>query len=194
MNEETKVYLALLHYPMRNKRGDIIATSVTNLDIHDISRVARTYGIKGFFIIHPIPEQQELIRKIMGYWQEGYGGTYNPDRKHALDIVHLATDLEDMKEQIYEQERTESCLVATDASLYPHTVGYEVIKQRIRQGGQAIVLLFGTGWGMPADLVRACDYILPPLAWQSDYNHLSVRSAVAITVDRLLGENWYDPV
>ena len=74
---------------------------------------------------------------------------YNPDRKHALDIVHLATDLEDMKEQIYEQERTESCLVATDASLYPHTVGYEVIKQRIRQGGQAIVLLFGTGWGMP---------------------------------------------
>jgi len=43
-----KVYIALLHYPMYNKRMDIITTSVTNLDLHDIARVARPIMWRAF--------------------------------------------------------------------------------------------------------------------------------------------------
>ncbi len=32
------------------------------------------------------------------------------------------------------------------------------------------------------------DFFLEPIKGPSDYNHLSVRSAVAIVLDRLLGE------
>jgi hypothetical protein len=52
---KSRIYLALLHYPMYNKRGEIITTSITNLDLHDISRAARTYGAEGFFVVHPSP-------------------------------------------------------------------------------------------------------------------------------------------
>ena len=67
---KTKVYIALLHYPMYNKRQDIITTSVTNLDLHDIARAARTYDVECFFVVHPLANQQKLIKEIVSYWQE----------------------------------------------------------------------------------------------------------------------------
>ena len=45
-----KIYVALVHYPVYNKNDEIVATSVTNFDIHDISRTCRTYDIKKYFI------------------------------------------------------------------------------------------------------------------------------------------------
>ncbi|MCP4687771.1 MAG: RNA methyltransferase, partial [Desulfobacterales bacterium] len=32
------LHLALLHYPVVNKNGEPVASAVTNLDLHDISR------------------------------------------------------------------------------------------------------------------------------------------------------------
>ena len=40
--------------------------------------------------------------------------------------------------------------------------------------------------------MQDCDYILEPVQAGSDYNHLSVRSAVSIILDRLLGECWFE--
>ena len=60
------VYVALLHYPMVNRNGAIVTTAVTNMDIHDISRSARTFGAKGYFILAPIEDQQELVGKARG--------------------------------------------------------------------------------------------------------------------------------
>jgi hypothetical protein len=39
--------------------------------------------------------------------------------------------------------------------------------------------------------MEQADYILEPIYGPGEYNHLSVRSAVAIILDRLLGEDWY---
>ena len=47
------ISIALLHYPVYNKNKEIVASSVTNFDIHDIARCARTYGINKYFIVHP---------------------------------------------------------------------------------------------------------------------------------------------
>src|SRR5262247_3881360 len=47
------VYLALLHYPVYDKNRQVVTTAVTNMDIHDISRAGRTYGVRGFFVVTP---------------------------------------------------------------------------------------------------------------------------------------------
>ncbi len=50
-----------------------------------------------------------------------------------------------------------------------------------------LFLLFGTGWGLTQEVKDSSDYVLAPIEGKG-YNHLSVRSAVAIILDRLLGE------
>lgn len=188
---KSKVYIALLHYPMYNKRMDVVTTSVTNLDLHDIARVARTYNVNGFYVVHPAANQQKLIKDILSYWQDGYGGTYNSDRKEAFSILRLAENLQEVLHGIEEETGQKVITVATDARIYPNTVAYHHLKEKIFAEDQVYLLLFGTGWGMQKELMMQSDFILEPIAVDSDYNHLSVRSAVSIIIDRLLGEFWF---
>lgn len=188
---KSKVYMALLHYPMYNKRMDIITTSVTNLDLHDIGRVARTYGVEGFYVVHPSENQHKLIKQILNYWENGYGGQYNADRKEAFKILRSAWNLEEVLAAIEKETGKKPLTVATDARLYPQTVSYQVMKKMIHEEEQVYLILFGTGWGIAKESMEKCDYILEPIQPLSDYNHLSVRSAVSIIIDRLLGEFWF---
>ena len=55
-----------------------------------------------------------------------------------------------------------------------------------------IYLIFGTGWGLTEEMVKSCDYILEPVWGRGDFNHLSVRSAASIILDRLLAEEWWN--
>jgi len=189
--KNSKLYIALLHYPMYNKRMDIITTSVTNLDLHDISRAARTYDVDGFFVVHPAENQQKLIEEIVSYWQEGYGGSYNPDRKEAFNILKTANNLEEVNDFIIKETGREPITVATDARCYPNSISHRYLKEIIFKEERVFLLLFGTGWGMARELIYSCDYILEPIEAGREYNHLSVRSAVSIILDRLLGEFWY---
>ena len=50
-----------------------------------------------------------------------------------------------------------------------------------------MLLLFGTAHGLAPELSETADYTLPPIESTTGYNHLSVRSAVSIILDRLLG-------
>ena len=50
----------------------------------------------------------------------------------------------------------------------------------------------GTGFGIEAEAMKKFDYILEPVYGSCDYNHLCVRSAVAIILDRLAGEAWWE--
>lgn len=192
VNKKAHVYIGLLHYPMVNRRGDIVATSVTNLDIHDISRTSRTYDVDRFFIVHPAENQRALINKIADYWENGYGGVYNSDRTEAFSRLSVCSDLEEVKEIIFKETGHKATVVATDAKIYPDTVSFMSMRKRIfEEEDLSLLILFGTGWGMTKDMTNSCDHILPPIALYSDYNHLSVRSAVAIIIDRLLGEGWF---
>jgi hypothetical protein len=189
--EGDKVYVALLHYPMYNKRMEIVATSITNLDLHDIARACRTFKVKRFFVVHPAGEQQQLIQDILGYWQEGFGAQYNPDRREAMSTISLCHDLQEVLMRIGQETVQEVKTVATDARTYPNTVSYRGLRAEINRRDRTWLLLFGTGWGMSRELMAMCDYILEPIGVDSDYNHLSVRSAVSIILDRLLGEPWF---
>ncbi|WP_243140273.1 RNA methyltransferase [Candidatus Syntrophocurvum alkaliphilum] len=180
-----------MHYPMYNKQMETITTSITNLDLHDISRCAKTYNVDSFFIVHPSPNQQSLIKDIMSYWQEGYGGVYNPDRKEAFNIMRLTHDFKETVDKIENETGQKVTTVATDARIYKNSVSYKSLKNKIFNEDKCFLILFGTGWGIAEELINKCDYILHPIEPGGTYNHLSVRSAVSIILDRLLGEFWF---
>lgn len=185
-----KLYVALMHSPVYNKGGEVITTSITNLDVHDISRVSRTYGVRRYFLVHPQESQRQLVGEMLSYWQSGFGGEYNPDRKEALKLLEMVADITETQKRIIELEGQRALTVVTDARVHPRSVSYQEMRQRIAEGDRPYLLLFGTGWGLVEDEINNADFILHPIEADSDYNHLSVRSAVAIILDRLLGSGW----
>ncbi|MFY9174141.1 MAG: RNA methyltransferase [Peptococcia bacterium] len=188
----SKVFVGLVHYPIYNKNKDIITSSIANLDIHDIARCAATYNVTHYYLIHPLESQHNLIQDLLDFWQKGYGAEYNPDRKEALDIVSLMKSIADVQEEIRNNYPGPLYTVVTDARKYDNTVSYLKLHQEIEETDKAnYLLLFGTGWGLTQEVLESCDYILEPIYGRGAYNHLSVRSAVAIILDRLLGEKWW---
>lgn len=182
------LYIALVHYPVLDPKGHIIATSVTNLDIHDIARTACTYNVKGYYIIQPGTEQKQLTEKIISYWTTGHGSKINPDRKRALDLIHISDSLEDAEKEIYNNESIRPKRIGTSAKIRENIISYQEMRDEMEQSDCPYLLIFGTGHGLTDSVMNRMDYILKPIEGPSDYNHLSVRSAVSITIDRLLGE------
>lgn len=182
-----RLYIVLLHHPVLDRQRRVITSAVTNADIHDIGRSARTYGVERVYIVTPIAEQAELVNAIIGHWTRGAGGTLNPSRREALEAVEVAGTLEDAVAAI---ERRESCpvmTVATGARLQGACASHGRMRDLLEAGQGAYVLLFGTGWGLAGEVVESSHYRLEPLEGSGPYNHLSVRSAVAVTLDRLAG-------
>jgi hypothetical protein len=183
---ETTLNLALIHHPVVNKRAEIIGSAVTNLDIHDIARTARTYGVAEYFIATPFEDQRQLVRELLAHWQTGYGAAYNPARREALSIVSLVDSLQAATAILTEKYGQRPLLVATSALPRETTTGYRDLAQRINNR-QPVLLFFGTAHGLAPELIAAADTTLPPIIGGTDYNHLSVRSAASIILDRLLG-------
>lgn len=182
-----KIYLGLVHAPIRNKRGDVVTTSVTNLDIHDIARSCRTFGIEKYFIVTPLKAQHELVNRILGHWEEDKAAAYNPDRQDALAIAQLVNSVEDGVKKITEIEGIEPVIAVTGANFETNN-GVEIdLVSKARLDNRPIFLLFGTGWGLHAQVLDQAHFSLEPIFGSSEdgYNHLSVRSAVAIYLDRL---------
>ncbi len=191
MKKMADLFVGLVHYPIYNKRMQVIATAVTNFDIHDIARTARTYDVKKYFLIHPHNAQKEIIQKIIGYWQHGFGRVYNPDRSEALDRVVYVADIAAAIDEVRKMTGKEPVTVTTDARVYPNTISYRKARDMLQNGDRPLLVLFGTGFGMEKETMAAFDYILEPIYGPSNYNHLCVRSAVAIILDRLAGEAWW---
>lgn len=178
------LFIVLLHYPVLNRTGDIITTSVANMDIHDISRVARTYGVKRYYLTTPIAEQRDLVLRILNHWQCGYGATFNPHRKEAFRITAVKNNLEEVLREISATDPRVK-LVATGACLRGDSISHRALREKIETGEDSFLIVFGTGSGLASEIVRQADYRLEPIMGPGTYNHLSVRAAVAITLDRL---------
>ena len=86
-------------------------------------------------------------------------------------------------------EGQDPALVATGANFKEQITPITHVLRDITLDNKAMLLLFGTGWGLSASLCEQVNYRLPPLFGRAEdgYNHLSVRSAMSITLDRLLG-------
>ena len=180
--------IALLHHPVLNKRGETLGSAVTNLDLHDISRAARTYGVRKYFVASPYEDQRHLVGEITDYWQNGHGASANPARKEALSIIRVVDGLGAILEEMQTAFDRPPLVVATSARRQPNQLGFGELKAQLRRDSKPVLLLFGTAHGLAPELMAKTDAVLEPIGKHSDYNHLSVRSAVAIILDRLLGD------
>lgn len=180
-------YIALLHYPVLNKNGEVVVTSIANFDLHDVARCARTYRVKGYYIINPVDTQKYLAKRIIAHWQNGYGAEYNPDRSEAFTVVRFCDDLATTLAEITEEAGAKPKLIVTDAKRFADNVSNAEMRKQIETSQEPFLLLFGTGWGLTEEILEMADYKLAPILGNDEFNHLSVRSATAIILDRLKG-------
>ncbi len=172
-----------------DREGRIIVTSFTTMDLHDIARPARAYEIDRFYIVQPIDAQRLVIKRQIDYWLSEEGKKANPTRYETVQLVRLKYTLDEVIEEIEKEKGKRPVLVGTDARKYPNTVSYEFLRKEIEKRDREFLILFGTAHGIPPDLMRTFDYILEPIYGAGDWNHLSVRNAVAIILDRLFSRN-----
>jgi hypothetical protein len=180
------LYIVLLHYPVYNKEGKIVTTAIANMDIHDIARLAKTYGVQGFYIVNPIWEQRNLAEEIISHWRKGYGANYNKFRQAAFELVGTKENLPDVLADI---ARETGCLprtIVTGANFEGDLLQFTELRKMIEGSNLPYLLIFGTGSGIAAEVINTADYQLEPIRGRGDYNHLAVRSAVAIVLDRVM--------
>ena len=181
----SSVYCALIHHPVVDRQGDEVTTSVTNLDVHDIAHSARTYGLRGYFVVSPIEAQHPVVQRIVDHWVSGAGTKRFPERGEAIALVEVCLSIDDAIAAIEAREGETPRLLVTSAKAGPDRSTYEEEAQRLRAGSPPTLLLFGTGHGLSDRVLQRADAFLEPIVGPTDFNHLSVRAAVAITLDRL---------
>lgn len=182
-----EIHVALIHWPVLDRAKNQVCTNVTNFDIHDIARACRTYGVKSYFIVNKMKEQLMFCARVLEHWRTGWGSKYNPKRKTALDMVVLKETLEDVISS-FEVKPYVITTSARDRGL--ERLSFPEVRRMIFETeGPPILLVFGTGFGLADSVFESADVLLEPMkgASQDDYRHLSVRSAVSICLDRLLG-------
>jgi tRNA (guanine37-N1)-methyltransferase len=185
--QRAPVYVALLHYPVYDKNRQIVTTAVTNMDIHDIARSGRTYGIKGLFVVTPVKALQRLALKIIDHWERGYGSQYNATRKEALALARVKDTLDDVLIDLEQEYGVKPRIVVTSARPGGQRTSFAQLQDMLINTTHPFLILLGTGWGLTETIISQSDYVLEAIEGWTDYNHLSVRSAAAIILDRLLG-------
>jgi len=185
----SRLYLALVHYPVVNRKGEVIASALTNLDLHDIARAAKTFGVQAYFVVTPVDDQRVFAERIVAHWTTGAGAELVPDRRRALELVRVTGSVAEAVDTITAIEGERPLVVATCARPQPAVIDCEALRAVIA-GGRACLLMFGTAWGLAPAAIAGADRVLAPIAGDSDYNHLAVRSAAAIVLDRLLADSY----
>lgn len=184
-------YAVLMHSNIYIKGNKIGTTSVTSLDIHDIARSSATYGLKNYFLVTPLIDQQKIVKTLLDFWNEGPGAEYNVHRHEAVGKIKLHDDIDKVIEEIKTLENKEPILIATSAKSSLRTnknISY-YDQSKVWHHNRPVLIIFGTGHGLSDEILERCDYILEPIYGFSEFNHLSVRSAAAVIFDRWLGIN-----
>jgi hypothetical protein len=183
------VYCALVHHPVRDKSGAAITSAITNIDVHDIARSARTYGLAGYFVVSPIAAQRSIVDRILEHWREGPGARRVPDRTEALSRCHPVESIEAAEAAVLAETGQAPLRIVTEArpELAARAQSFDDVRQMLREAGRPSIILFGTAHGLFAPVIERADVVLAPIEGTADFNHLSVRAAAAITFDRLFG-------
>lgn len=173
------LHIALLHYPVYNKKKEVVTTCITGFDLHDIARTAYTYGVKKYYVVNSVPSQVEFARRIIDCWKRAENNQFNPTRVECFKIVELKESLDQVIKEL-----NNPVVVATSAR-GPGNISFKRLKQKIKKEKRPMLLILGTGWGLTEEFLKSVDYVLEPIKGRRNYNHLSVRNAAAIILDRL---------
>lgn len=183
----SRLDVVILHDKMVNKEGKLITASLTLIDVHDLARSCSTYGVGTLYVAHPAPTIRKLARALKEHWDTGFGAQYNPNRKEALEHVKIVSDLDEAIADIDKCNDRLPKLVATSARDGGKRITFSDFRSHLTEGTESHLLMLGTGWGMSDELLQRADYFLEPIKGPTPYNHLSVRSACAIMLDKILG-------
>ncbi|MDR3353582.1 MAG: tRNA (guanosine(37)-N1)-methyltransferase TrmD [Synergistaceae bacterium] len=182
------VYVIQLHHSVLDRNGRAGTTAITGLDLHDVSRACLTYGVKRYIVATPLLRQREMIKKLTSHWTDGYGSSFNTDRAEAMRRVKTFSTFTMALEWIKEKERSVPFSIATTARLRGGALHWTRIKSRLLEQDRPTVFLFGTGHGLSDEVIETADAVMTPImGGRGVYNHLSVRSAVGIVLDRFFG-------
>ena len=181
------LFLALIHHPVLDRNGRIVTSAITSLDIHDIARSAHTYDVKRAYIVHPIPEQREFAATVIDHWRFDFGRAFDGRRREALEIIKIVDTLDDAIADASTVSGTRPLLVHTSARTSGAMLTAELRQKMEAADAPPLMVLFGTGFGMAPAVLERSDIVLNAILGPGDYNHLSVRAAVSIVLDRLRG-------
>jgi hypothetical protein len=216
------LFVALVHFPVTDRNGRIVTSAITSLDLHDIARSSRTFGVNAFFVVHPIPDQRTFAASVIDHWQTRYGRQFDSRRREALDLIRVVPNLDEAIVEIEGMEGARPTIVYTSARALAESegpreappafanaatptpaessqepgcttsrtarLGYADLRARLERSDKPpVLLLFGTGFGMAPAVLERADFALPPVFGPGEYNHLSVRAAAGIILDRLRG-------
>ena len=144
-SEGPKVFLALVHFPVYNKAHQVVATSLTTLNLHDLARLTVTYGTQGCYVVTPLRRQQELAKQVIAHWTQGYGAVYNPTRAEALQHLWLVDSLEQLEHDIVQRCGVMPHYIATDARRFPGGISYTALRRILWEQRAVFLLLLGPG-------------------------------------------------
>jgi hypothetical protein len=161
-------------------------TCITPLDLHDLARSCLTYGVKRYYIVNPLASQREFAERISNFWLSHAGASYNMTRAEAFELARIRGNVGEVIEEIRKEEGKPPEIIATSAKA-ENGITFKALRKKIGKGGVYLILL-GTGWGLQSSVLDSADHLLEPIDGAGKYNHLSVRSAGAIILDRLLGD------
>lgn len=182
-----RVDLALVHHPVRNKIGEEISAQIDEFDFFDACRLSLAYPVRRLWIVNPIESQRALAERLITW---GRDPSRDDEQRGVFDrtvwVPSLAVALEEA-ELLGPRPRT----VATTAVRCVDALSFEQLRTQIREDERPTMLLFGKGWGLAPSVIEGADMRVEPIDAGTGYNHLSVRAAMAIVVDRLLST---DPV
>jgi tRNA (guanine37-N1)-methyltransferase len=183
-----RTHVALVHHPVVDRTGAVITTALTNFDIHDLARSALTYGLGGVHIVTPITSQRDKAAHIAKLWIDDAQGEH---RARALQLVRTAESIDAVIAELTALSGSAPLVVATSArhASFPAIVrtSPSALRAEASASPAPLLVLLGTGWGHADELIPSVSRMLAPIEGTSDWNHLSVRSAAAVILDRLFG-------
>lgn len=172
--------VAIVHHPCINRLGQEICSTISEHDVFDASRLSLTYNVN-IYVVNPKPAQRELCMRLLSH------GTDSNTRASARGLftkTSYAADLETVIQQLTTEHGAAPFVVATSAKSSNGDVSFASVREHMQQG-RHLLLLVGKAWGLSSSVLDAADARLTPIDSGSGYNHLSVRSALAILIDRL---------
>ena len=171
-----RIAVALVHYPVLNRKGETSTTAITTLDVHDFARSCAFYGVEPVYLVHPAAGMRGMVDEMMEYWLHGAGAARNPSRGETLKSIRLVESLEQARDDAGYQLWYTS-VDADEREALPPAKLNEI------KGKHLVV--FGTGSGLDRSALPEPNGWLSPIKGIGRVRHLSVRAALAIYLDRL---------
>jgi hypothetical protein len=179
--------VGLMHYPIFNRNKEIVATTITHFDVHDIARICRSYGVKKYHLIHPALEQLMFVSRLKEHWSLGLGKDFNPLRAEAMKIVETAESLTSLKDdqgfyKVYatsakdhlEFPRIGFSGLIEELKELKHNSVHQTVKNEAHRDSiphldsnsiatKKILIIFGTGSGLVKSVFEDCDALIEPI-------------------------------